>query len=380
MVTARPAKRSTKEAPRPVVALLRDALTPLAAEHPGMDGWRFAGLVPASTGFDACFRRNDGSEARLRLIRPDPHLAWRSFPGVDATLIAAADGRLPEPGLPQDFLSSWLDRTLGGRAAQWPEWNPDPRILVVSSGIPRSGTAWVLRIARSLAEISGHFLGEPGCALDATLDHPGPLAQHEAAVAAVCRRHRRDPSHVRLVKAHYFAGSAATAHPAFRALFVYRDLRDVLVSQLDRALHGSAREHFAGLPPDEVFARIVTLTLPLAVQVLERLARRVPEQTLLVRYEHLLDDLGPQIRRIARFLGIDLPEELVDLLAETHRFRQEAGRDPGRTQAGAYHRRGVAGSWRDQLTPRQLERIADAVPDLDGLLARVDRRLAAQDG
>jgi hypothetical protein len=339
-----------------------------------MEGWRFVELALASTDFEALFRRDGGREARLRFIRPDPRFAWRSFPGVDATLIAGADGRLPEPAPPYEFLAAWLDGQLAGSPAVWPEWNPDPPPLVVVSGIPRSGTAWAKRIVRSLVESTGHSLAEPDQPEDATLDRFGSLAEHRSAVRHVCEAHRRDPLRVRLIKAHYFSGAAFTAGPAFRVLFLYRDLRDVLVSQLDRALHGPGREHFNGLSPDATFARLVELSVPIAVAALERVAAGVPETTLLVRYERLLEDRPAQVQRIARFLGIALPEDLLALLVETHGFRKEAGRNPGRTSSGDYHRRGVSGSWRDQLTTQQLEIIANAVPDLEGLLARVDQR------
>lgn len=359
-----------------IVGRLRACLAPLSKDSADLAGWRFESLVPASTGLDASFRDARGNEARLRFGRTGFAPAWRSLPCCDVILVTDARGRLPDPGFPQEAIAAWLDRRLGSARASWPVWDPSPPPLVVASGVPRSGTGWVKRIARSLIEIAGHDLERPGCSLDATIDRPAALQEHEAAVAAACAARVRGPRRVRLLKAHYVIDLPAVEHGAVRLLFAYRDFRDALASQLDRGVrHPPSRGPLADVPPADRFDQLVEWTLPPAVEALERAARDPSPTTLLVRYERLLADPGGGIRRIARFLGMDPPDDLVDLLVETHRFRAEAGREPGRVRAGAYHRRGVAGGWCDQLTAEQLACIARVVPDIDGLLARVDARL-----
>ncbi|MBI5478981.1 MAG: sulfotransferase domain-containing protein [Deltaproteobacteria bacterium] len=366
-------------APRSILGRLREVLTPLAAGRPGMRGWRFVQLEPASTGLEACFVRDEGPPARLRFTRRGSGPAWRRIGPVDVGLVCPVEGRLPEPGLPQQFLERWLERRLAGAVEPWPRWEPDPAILLLVSGVPRSGTGWVKRIARSLVESAGHFLGGEAGSDDVTLDRPGALADHEAAAAVACDRHRLDPSRVRLVKAHYFSGSADSAAECLRVLFVYRDLRDVMVSQLDHELHRDGGR-LAGLSPAEGFARLVGWTLPPAAAALARAAAGVPATTLLLRYEHLLRDLPAETRRIAAHLGIEIGDDFLDFIAAAHSFRRESGRDPGREVGGAYHRRGVAGGWGEHLTAPELEMIEQAVPDLEELLARLDEQVARQRG
>jgi hypothetical protein len=361
-----------------ILARLRAVLAPLATPAADMQGWRFDGLALAGTGFEARFRRGAGQEARLRFTRPGSGPAWHRVAGADVGLVLDAAGRLPEPGLPQDHLAARLDAGLGGPTAEWPRWDPAPPVLVVVSGIPRAGTAWVKRLARGLIEGAGHPLGGADGSGDATLPRRGALAEHAAAAAPLCAAHERAPARVRLAKAHYFAD--ATAWPDVRVLFVYRDLRDAFASQLDRAVNGPARAHFPGLSAAATWDALVGEVLPVAAEALARLADAPPATTWLLRYEDLLADLGTETRRLARWLGIVAPDDVLELLAAEHSFAGEAGRAAGASRSGAYHRRGVAGGWREDLTPAQVEAIHRVVPDHDGLLARVDAVRRARHG
>jgi aryl sulfotransferase len=84
---------------------------------------------------------------------------------------------------------------------------------------------------------------------------------------------------------------------------------------------------------------------------------------LLLRYEDLLADTGPQLARVATFLG--LPAEAADAVAasvtfaDLQRQEQDGGFAEQLGDGELFFRRGIAGAWRETLSAAQAERLVD---------------------
>jgi hypothetical protein len=198
--------------------------------------------------------------------------------------------------------------------------------------------------------------------------------QEDERLRAAIRQHRDMQRRTHAAKTHYFPGSALTDGEEFRLLWVYRDLRDVLASTCHYAIHGPAKAYFASMTKEDAFEAVVDRVLPVAVAALRSVAESTPPSTLLVRYEKLHAAPVAQIERIAQHLDIELPEGFAEAAAARHHFRRESGRDPGDEDVTSYHRSGLVGSWKTTLPETQQRQIKTAVPDLDELMAAVDRR------
>jgi aryl sulfotransferase len=98
-------------------------------------------------------------------------------------------------------------------------------------------------------------------------------------------------------------------------------------------------------------------------------------QALLLRYEDMLADPSNTLGRMARHLGLDAaPDAIRRAVAATSFARLRAAEDrdgfrEGPITGARFFRRGVAGGWRDTLTPTQAERI---VTDHHVVMARLD--------
>lgn len=77
----------------------------------------------------------------------------------------------------------------------------------------------------------------------------------------------------------------------------------------------------------------------------------IPEENvILVKYEDCLRDAAGQLRGIAEYLGIDAGDALLEEIVETHSFEKITGRMPGQQETDSFHRKGVAGDWKEHFT------------------------------
>lgn len=195
-------------------------------------------------------------------------------------------------------------------------------------------------------------------------------------------------SHRRFIKTH----SPADCVPLFeecKYVTVYRDGRDALMSwsnhrakmrpELIEYLNATgASEGIEPLPPvwggemDELFDQWIT-----DCSSIEHLASwwplRAEPFVCFVHYNDLKRDLEGEMRRLAGFLGIDVPE--ADWAQVVERCGLDQMRDEARGSrvermfdggAESFFFKGTNGRWRDVLTPAQLERydrlVADGLP------------------
>jgi hypothetical protein len=249
-----------------------------------------------------------------------------------------------------------------------PGW--DRPLLVLTSGVPRSGTSWLDRIARALIRCTGTSLSsasfEGGRDDDFPTNAPGDPEELRLRKFVATGR-------VRHAAKTHFLSSAPSDRGDVRLLYAWRDPRDVVLSTCWYALAGPAAEAFGGMGQAEAFEAVTNMVLPPLARSL-RGAVDAPESTLLVRYAALVSDAEGEIGRIARHLGIDASGSLIAALADALSFRVESGRPAGDEDRSSYFRKGVIGGWEDDLPEAQRAQIDAALPDREALMDALDSR------
>ena len=140
----------------------------------------------------------------------------------------------------------------------------------------------------------------------------------------------------------------------FKANYLCRDLRDVVVSALDRSkvMHTTGQlkgRHFR-IGPQRSFARLRTVkgaTLWARWQLMPRWAAWMRCKDLLVtRYEDLVADTHRELKRFAAFVDLGVSDECLEGIIAA--YRPERG-------GSAHHSlvKGVVGRYKEVLTPEQ---------------------------
>ena len=154
--------------------------------------------------------------------------------------------------------------------------------------------------------------------------------------------------------------------PQARFIHVLRDLTDVAVSAWFHNLRVSpewTEEKFSSIDA-YALANLELWTNEL------RLARRFsgqhPGLLLTVRYEEMLEDAEPSLRRMLRFLALEASDEIVAACLAAASFEALShGRSPGEEDLRSHFRKGIAGEGRRLLKPSTLERFESlAGPEL----------------
>jgi hypothetical protein len=155
-----------------------------------------------------------------------------------------------------------------------------------------------------------------------------------------------------------------TALPQARFLFLLRDGRDVVDSELAANLAGSwAVERFPGMRGIADDARREFLVQASykwlwRTQVVEDAYAAHPGPKLLVRYEELRADPRTHYRAIVNWLGVDVDDDELERTLEAHAFENMPDSERGPT---SFYRSAKPGGWRENLSATEQAAVTEVI-------------------
>jgi len=225
-------------------------------------------------------------------------------------------------------------------------------MIVISAGMPKSGSGYIFNLMNDLVISAGgsdvrfikdkyhlentlrHFNCNVGDLRPATMLKLLAIRLREKPF--VVKTHRQPRTFVRILM-----------HLGIiRSVYIYRDLRDVLLSSIDHRDNIDRKEHgrsdLKSLSFDDVFP-----TLPSLYAVWEKW--RSCENALLIKYEDLVKDPVIQMRRIAQHLNLRVEDE------DIRRIIQKYDRNSldSSSKSHLHFNKGVVARYREELSEAQ---------------------------
>ncbi len=157
--------------------------------------------------------------------------------------------------------------------------------------------------------------------------------------------------------------------PDARVINVIRDPRDVAISAIAHArrIGEDTGPAITGIG-DRTVSDSCTYWVK-QLRLIDRARTEHPGKTHDIRYEDLLTNFEPTLKRLLEFFGVEASSATIEALRrETDFKRLSGGRSPGETDSASYFRKGVAGDWRATLSRDQIALAASICGD--DLLAR----------
>jgi hypothetical protein len=164
------------------------------------------------------------------------------------------------------------------------------------------------------------------------------------------------------------------ALPSSRLLWVQRDGRDVVDSQLDAAQKGSWLSQFGGGMDAGLEARMRFLVDRAHLWVARTTAvgraydAHEPTLRLTVRYEDILEDTTGNLRRIYAWLGVAVPDDVEDLVRRLS-FESLPAEHRG---SGRFARAASPGLWRENLASDEQRAVTEVMASTLASMGYVD--------
>jgi hypothetical protein len=177
-----------------------------------------------------------------------------------------------------------------------------------------------------------------------------------------------------------FEGFAAIRKPErYKAFFVMRDPRDVLVSwyfsiRWSHALLGEIeriRGDLATLTEADGLLYSIDFLADYGLFVAQRSWASAPTNdpnVMLVRHEDLTAPGNvPAIEHVLNHCDIRVPRKVLEEVLDTYSFEKLSGRKPGQEDPKAHYRKGVPGDWRNHFNEKIHARFTAVAGDLISL-------------
>jgi hypothetical protein len=143
--------------------------------------------------------------------------------------------------------------------------------------------------------------------------------------------------------------------PEAKVIHIIRDGRDVILS----SWHHNKRVNDPAMKAVQ-FDTFLDDAAEIWAKTLRQARETAPilgDRYLEIRYEDLVADVLPNLKRVLDHLGADADEEMLRTCAEGASFEKlSKGRSRGQEDAQSFFRKGLANDWRNHLTPAQIKR------------------------
>jgi hypothetical protein len=174
-----------------------------------------------------------------------------------------------------------------------------------------------------------------------------------------------------------FEGFASTPKPErYKAFFVMRDPRDVLVSwcfsiKCSHSLLGEIermRQDLARLSEADGLLYSIDFLADYGLFAAQRSWASTPAQdpnVLLVRHEDLTAPGNlPSVEQVFAHCDIRMPRTVLEEVLEAYSFEKLSGRKPGQEDPSAHYRKAVAGDWRNHFNDKIQARFTEVAGDV----------------
>lgn len=165
---------------------------------------------------------------------------------------------------------------------------------------------------------------------------------------------------------------------SYRTFFVLRDPRDVVVSWYFSAKYShrmvepipAMRRDLQPLSEDDGYKYVIDRLVEWESFEAQRSWVTAEDPNVRIfRYEELAEDNADFIARLLSYLEIGITAEDMATLTSRHRFEGRAeGRPQGEEDVNSHYRKGVAGDWKQRLSPAVLRYFEDRTGDLISFL------------
>jgi len=222
--------------------------------------------------------------------------------------------------------------------------------------IPKSGTTWMQTIVYALLN-NGRAFDED---IDDYITQNPFLEMHGRQAVEAMQRRGAIKTHVLFDHLPY--------HPKAKYICVIRNPKDVCLS-FHRFVNSIGEGALEDIPFNALFDHFLagkTLHVDYFDHLLSCWSHRNDENVLLVLYEDMKKDIRSTINRVARFLDIEMNEQLLErvVTVSSFDFLKQAGYNEKIVRAHTvatfkFLRKGIVGDWRTELSEEQ-SRLLDA--------------------
>ncbi|MBW7898501.1 Sulfotransferase domain protein [Candidatus Brocadiaceae bacterium B188] len=204
-------------------------------------------------------------------------------------------------------------------------------------GTPRCGTMWAIKIVSSLLN-----------------------SRQNNIVYSLIKR--ISPSFSRRYEVnHYHEGIIEDFKPEQKVVFVYRDIRDAIVSgyfyitnNQHEGTMGCTPAVFRKLTREEGIEKQLIMYMKYRMPVMNYWLNVRADNVVKVKYEDLLGDREKWIRYINERCHINSPERIIRETIEKTSFETMSGRNHGVEDAKSHQRKGISGDWKNHFTEKHM--------------------------